>query len=224
MTTNHPEKLDKALIRPGRVDHQVAFRNATQNQVKELFERMYTHDVSRTTRTPSPSSSSPPSYSSTLSTAIILSSNKRSPTENGNLLTPPPTPPNETTANGVANSGKRGNAKLNEEELIDIARKFAAQVPDDMFSPAEIQGFLLKRKMEPRRAMEEVGPWVEEMKSVKMKGESEEESVSDLEESEAAEASVDVDVDVDGEEVKGVGNESYLHFWFDDDCIGEVVR
>jgi chaperone BCS1 len=28
-TTNHPEKLDEALIRPGRVDYQVAFGNAT---------------------------------------------------------------------------------------------------------------------------------------------------------------------------------------------------
>jgi chaperone BCS1 len=220
MTTNHPEKLDKALIRPGRIDHQVAFKNATQNQVKELFERMYTHDVSRATGTPSPSSSAPPSYSTALSTAIILGNNKRSFTGNGNLPTPPPILPIEATANGVANSGKGRKEGLKEEELIDIARKFAAQIPDDMFSPAEIQGFLLTRKMKPRRAVEGVGPWVEEMKSVKMKemkGESDEESVSDQEESKDAEALVD------GEEVEG-GNESDLHFWFDDDCIGEVVR
>ena len=38
MTTNRPEQLDEALKRPGRVDHQVAFDNATQYQIKELFE------------------------------------------------------------------------------------------------------------------------------------------------------------------------------------------
>lgn len=47
MTTNHPEKLDEALIRPGRVDHQVAFTNATRYQIKEVFERMYSKDPPR---------------------------------------------------------------------------------------------------------------------------------------------------------------------------------
>jgi mitochondrial chaperone BCS1 len=42
MTTNHREKLDPALIRPGRIDHEVEFENATQKQAQELFERMYT--------------------------------------------------------------------------------------------------------------------------------------------------------------------------------------
>jgi chaperone BCS1 len=39
-----------------------------------------------------------------------------------------------------------------------------------MFSPAEIQGFLLKRKKEPRRAVLEVGVWVEGMREVKRRG------------------------------------------------------
>ncbi|KAA8564679.1 hypothetical protein EYC84_011584 [Monilinia fructicola] len=47
MTTNHPEKLDEALIRPGRVDHQVAFTNATRRQIQEIFERMYCKDPPR---------------------------------------------------------------------------------------------------------------------------------------------------------------------------------
>ncbi|EAQ85986.1 hypothetical protein CHGG_07239 [Chaetomium globosum CBS 148.51] len=41
MTTNKPEALDEALIRPGRVDLQVSFTNATQEQARELFMRMY---------------------------------------------------------------------------------------------------------------------------------------------------------------------------------------
>lgn len=37
MTTNKPEALDDALIRPGRVDLQVAFTNATQGQALSLI-------------------------------------------------------------------------------------------------------------------------------------------------------------------------------------------
>ncbi|CAN6634685.1 mitochondrial chaperone Bcs1p [Trichomonascus vanleenenianus] len=41
MTTNHPEKLDPALIRPGRVDFKVLIDNATPQQVEEMFLRFY---------------------------------------------------------------------------------------------------------------------------------------------------------------------------------------
>ncbi|KAI8391647.1 P-loop containing nucleoside triphosphate hydrolase protein [Radiomyces spectabilis] len=41
MTTNHIEKLDSALIRPGRIDVRVHFGNATQDQAHELFTKFY---------------------------------------------------------------------------------------------------------------------------------------------------------------------------------------
>lgn len=37
MTTNHPEKLDPALIRPGRVDYQMEIGNASKEQSRQLF-------------------------------------------------------------------------------------------------------------------------------------------------------------------------------------------
>lgn len=45
MTINKPEALDEALVRPGRVDLQVCFTNATRHQAKELFIRMYVDDT-----------------------------------------------------------------------------------------------------------------------------------------------------------------------------------
>ncbi len=44
MTTNCPEKLDKALIRPGRIDIKIQFTMATRSQISQLFTCMYSPD------------------------------------------------------------------------------------------------------------------------------------------------------------------------------------
>jgi mitochondrial chaperone BCS1 len=44
MTTNHPERLDPALIRPGRVDLSVLIDDASPHQAKILFTRFYGRD------------------------------------------------------------------------------------------------------------------------------------------------------------------------------------
>jgi chaperone BCS1 len=41
MTTNHAERLDSALIRPGRVDLKELIGDTTPHQAGELFERFY---------------------------------------------------------------------------------------------------------------------------------------------------------------------------------------
>ncbi len=41
MTTNHIEKLDPALIRPGRVDLQIKIDNASNEQCKEIYLRFF---------------------------------------------------------------------------------------------------------------------------------------------------------------------------------------
>ncbi|KZT73577.1 hypothetical protein DAEQUDRAFT_735324 [Daedalea quercina L-15889] len=41
MTTNHPERLDPALIRPGRVDLSVLLDDATPEQARRLFLQFY---------------------------------------------------------------------------------------------------------------------------------------------------------------------------------------
>jgi chaperone BCS1 len=127
MTTNHREKLDPALIRPGRVDHEVEFENATQKQAKELFERMYT-------------------------TTAVSTKAKDVPNFNANGTA------TSIPANSVAKRGVKG--ELVAEELSQLAKEFAKKISDRVFSPAEIQGFLLKRKKEPRKALLEVEDWI----------------------------------------------------------------
>lgn len=41
LTTNHRDRLDPALIRPGRVDMEVEFRSATPEQAAALFKRFF---------------------------------------------------------------------------------------------------------------------------------------------------------------------------------------
>jgi chaperone BCS1 len=44
MTTNHREKLDPALLRPGRADVHVELCNATFNMIRELFLRFFKNE------------------------------------------------------------------------------------------------------------------------------------------------------------------------------------
>jgi chaperone BCS1 len=45
MTTNHLERLDPALIRPGRADVKLSFANARADQARRLFGRFYPEQV-----------------------------------------------------------------------------------------------------------------------------------------------------------------------------------
>jgi hypothetical protein len=44
LTTNHPERLDPALVRPGRVDVRVTFARASRSQLRRLFLRFFFDD------------------------------------------------------------------------------------------------------------------------------------------------------------------------------------
>lgn len=128
MTTNKPESLDEALVRPGRVDMQVGFTNASALQAVELFHRMY-------------EALSPPAMS-----------------------TPSASSSNDVTAPRVEKVGSEEDEEsdhVTPSELRKIAQKFGDMVPETMFSPAEIQGFLLKRKKSPRKALADAPGWIE---------------------------------------------------------------
>lgn len=144
MTTNKPETLDDALIRPGRVDLQVAFTNATAEQARELFERMYEAD-------------SRGQHKSTDGAANGHAEPEKK-TADGHVKVPAD---EKTDVGGAASAGEALDVTI--EELKAVAQEFADVIPSAQFSPAELQGFLLKRKKDPRRAVEEAGPWVEAM-------------------------------------------------------------
>lgn len=45
MTTNKPERLDSALVRPGRVDMKIHLGNISKKSAGEMFVRMFTPDT-----------------------------------------------------------------------------------------------------------------------------------------------------------------------------------
>lgn len=135
MTTNKPESLDEALIRPGRVDVQVGFKNATSVQSTELFYRMY--EISRPNTVL-------PLKEQTFSKSTVTTTTK---VQNGSILGPADI--------------KNTEEDLPPEELKKISEEFGRLIPEAMFSPAEIQGFLLKRKKSPRKALEDAAGWIE---------------------------------------------------------------
>ncbi len=50
--------------------------------------------------------------------------------------------------------------EIGKYELDCLANKFVEEIEDGMFTPADIQGFLIKQKNKPGQAVEEVGRWV----------------------------------------------------------------
>lgn len=44
LTSNFPEKLDKALLRPGRIDLLIHFNKCDKTQLSEMFKHFYDHD------------------------------------------------------------------------------------------------------------------------------------------------------------------------------------
>lgn len=67
---------------------------------------------------------------------------------------------------------KASDGKTSEEDLAILAEKFAEQIPEHEFSPADLQDFLLTRKTEPQRAVDEVETWkVEILKERAIKAE-----------------------------------------------------
>lgn len=52
--------------------------------------------------------------------------------------------------------------RLADEEIKELAEQFARYIPENTFSLAQVQGFLLTKKIDPRGAVENVENWVKE--------------------------------------------------------------
>lgn len=124
MTTNHLEKLDRALIRPGRVDMIVEFGLADSDMIAAIFRAIY-----------SPMETDSDSES----------------------LEDPSLDPNATKALKAEKAKKRAE----EEARVNVlAQEFASKIPAHEFSPAELQGHLLRHKRYSRAAIDSADEFI----------------------------------------------------------------
>ncbi|KAK2748508.1 hypothetical protein FQN57_000641 [Myotisia sp. PD_48] len=182
MTTNHPEKLDEALIRPGRIDMTVEFTLANKEQTREIFIRMYSPDRPDSITLKKQENHSSKSANKATNSGEAVSSFKRWRKVAGGLFTPVDShlAANGTTCDSkvlhkAADSMPSVSSSNLQQAIMDINKlgiAFANLVPERTFSPAEIQGFLLTRKREPRRAVDEIVEWCKKQLEAKTKRQS----------------------------------------------------
>ncbi|KAH8588940.1 BCS1 N terminal-domain-containing protein [Bisporella sp. PMI_857] len=163
MTTNHIDKLDDALIRPGRVDLTVKFDLANAQMISTIFCGIYaTIEGDMPSTKPSTITIQSPGSSSS---AVIKQAEE-----------------DEKEALRVEEERKR-----KEEQIKAMGEEIARIIPSMTFSPAEIQGYFLKWKREPEAAVKNAAEWVEKSISDKKKRDIEERERIAREEKEAKE-------------------------------------
>ncbi|TEA10826.1 putative mitochondrial chaperone BCS1-B [Colletotrichum sidae] len=118
MTSNAVNKLDKALIRPGRIDRMIYLGNISQQSAKGMFQRMYRPQKSAEEQ------------------EVLLEKN-----DDGAVL-------------------RRRRRRRREDEIDALADGFSKEIPDEVFTPAQLQGYLLKYRSGPEEAAERIAEWV----------------------------------------------------------------
>jgi chaperone BCS1 len=168
MTTNHLEKLDEALIRPGRVDMTIKFDLANTQMITTIFRSIFATlegDIPPSAK-PLPAIRGPSSLSKAETALLAIEDEKRKADELATF---------------------QARKKMEEEKVARLGEEFAVLIPTMTFSPAEIQGFLLKWKRQPEMAVKEAAGWVEKTKSEKQKKAKEEKEKEEEEKKEESE-------------------------------------
>ncbi|QRV79585.1 mitochondrial chaperone BCS1 [Ceratobasidium sp. AG-Ba] len=146
-TTNHLERLDPALSRPGRMDVWIEFKNASKWQAEQLFNNFFPAS-SADSIPPGP----PPTIEEEKRAAGIPVDDCECKCKGHSQ--------DQKMTDGTSTPTLSPSKPLDAATLAQLAKKFSASIPDDEFSVASLQGYLLKNKTRPRAAADEAAAWV----------------------------------------------------------------
>ncbi|WWC67705.1 uncharacterized protein I206_101617 [Kwoniella pini CBS 10737] len=143
-TTNHPDRLDSALSRPGRLNVQLSFEDATFDQAKALYEHFF------------PFSQSAESDESSLNSKNSILDEKENSKMNETIQSQDDLDKLSTEfANGIFNPTP--SLPVSGEEEQDCPAEFS-------ISMAGLQGYLLTYKKQPRLAASNAAHWSNEIR------------------------------------------------------------
>ncbi|KAI0416526.1 P-loop containing nucleoside triphosphate hydrolase protein [Xylaria grammica] len=136
MTANSPERLDKALVRPGRIDLKVHMAYITRQGAEDMFLRLM--KMGKLVNAPS-----------------MLLGHKTPTREEDD---------NQDDAKDGVEDGVEGTIDDDEhetdEELQLLAQRFAQRIPERTLTPAQLQGFLLRYLHSATEALDKISGWV----------------------------------------------------------------
>ncbi|KAF9942677.1 hypothetical protein BGZ67_000491 [Mortierella alpina] len=150
MTTNHLDRLDEALIRPGRVDVRARFGKATRSQAQELFIKFFPHPPATPQADDTPKA--------------VLGSQSTNVQGDGNAGESSPQLSQRTE------SELKAQDVVRQQRTEELAVQFASAIPDQTFSIAQLQGFLMGYKKTPEMAVSHVHEFVRQAGSAEVSG------------------------------------------------------
>ena len=154
MTTNCPDELDDALVRAGRVDVKVEFKLANKEQIREIFYSLF--------KVFPPRKEVEEEGEQEVDGEIKMKDKEESASEKTNKETKTPI---DTKVEPEVDPN---------EKIAELAEVFAVRVPNEEFSPAQLQDYILLHKNQPQRAVDEVEKFIKEHYAEKARVEAEE--------------------------------------------------